>query len=86
MWMVATVSTLVPKPIGAVTLNVPSAARCRRSRWLDGAPVSVSVASTTTLAPGLVVPVTVVVLDSMVAPAAGAVMVTGSAAGAGWLT
>ena len=70
-----TVSTSLPKPTGTVTENDPSAA-ATAVPVLDGVPVVVSRDSTTTFAPGTVVPVTAVVGVVTAVPEAGAVSVT----------
>src|SRR5450756_479773 len=78
-----TVITLLPKLTGTVAEKDPSAAAVAAAT-VAGAPVVVSAASTVTADPGVVVPVTVVAETARVLPAAGAVMVTGSAPGAPW--
>ena len=78
--MADAVSTLSPKPTGTVTENDPSAA-ATAVPVVDGAPVVVSRDSTTTFAPGTVVPVTAVVAVVIAVPAAGAVSVTAIAPG-----
>src|SRR5215831_12580646 len=79
------VSTLVPNPTGTSAENEPSAP-APAVAVAEGGPVSVSVASTTTFAPGVVVPVTVTEEDSMSAPDAGAVIEMGTSAGGAWFT
>ena len=67
------VMTSLPNPIGTLAENDPSGAAT--VLVTDGAaPVVVSAEPTSTEAPGEVVPVTVVVVDPIVAPEAGAVM------------
>src|SRR5262249_12938536 len=80
-----TVSTLVPNPIGTSAENEPSAPAIAVA-VAEGGPVSVSVASTSTWAPGTVVPVTVAIEDSIRVFAAGAVTETGTLAGGAWVT
>src|ERR1039458_7639115 len=80
-----TVSTLSPKPTGTVTENDPSDA-ATAVPTVDGVPVVVSRDSTTTFAPGSVVPVTAVVVVVTAVPEAGAVSVTVSAPGGGCVT
>ena len=79
--------TLVPKPIATVARV--RAGRVRRScvTVVAAPPVSVSwVLDRPRVAPGVVVPVTVVVAPSIVAPEAGEVIVTGVEPGAPWVT
>ena len=80
-----TVSTLLPKLTGTVAEKDPSAAAAVLVTEA-GAPVVVSADATVTAAPGAVFPVTAVEEAASVLPWAGAVMVTGSAAGAPWVT
>ena len=80
-----TVSTSLPKPTGTVTENDPSAA-ATEVPVTDGVPVVVSRDSTTTFAPGTVVPVTAVVVVVTAVPGAGAVSVTLIAPGGACVT
>ncbi len=75
----------MPKPIATGTEKAPLASAVVLT-VVAGPPVSVSSDSTTTEEPGVVVPVTVVVEDSTVAPEPGAVRVTVAAFGAPWVT
>ena len=76
----ATVTTDVPNGAGTVAENAP-AWSASTVTTLVAPPVSVAVDWTSTVAPGVVVPVTVTVGVVTVVPSAGAVTVTGSVPG-----
>jgi hypothetical protein len=71
---------LLPKPTGTVAEKDPSSAAVVLVT-AAGAPVVVSADAIVTVAPGVVVPVTVVDATASVLPSAGAVMLTGSEPG-----
>jgi hypothetical protein len=80
-----TVTALLPKPTGTVAEKDPSAAAAVLVTEAR-APVVVSADATVTDAPAAVFPVTMVDVTASVLPSAGALIVTGSAPGAPWVT
>jgi hypothetical protein len=79
------VIALLPKLTGTVAENDPSAAAVVVVTEA-GAPVVASADSIVTVAPGAVVPVTVVEVAASVLPDAGSVIVTGSEPGGPFVT